>query len=118
MARTPKVKELKNARLLKEYASWIYCTQCDATVAYLCYVTYDHFDFSFTCNCGSQGHVHICFDEIEAQKDDERLIKIKNRLCCPHDETPLLTIVDKNIKECNGKIACVHCSKSFSLQNE
>ena len=33
MARTPEIKELQNARLLKEYASWIYCTGCNQTVA-------------------------------------------------------------------------------------
>jgi len=47
MGRVVKTKKLENARLLKEYASWIYCTSCEKTVAYLCYVTYGQgFTFS------------------------------------------------------------------------
>ena len=48
MARSPKIKEIVNSRLLKDYASWIYCTSCNKTVAYLCYVTYDLFSFEYT----------------------------------------------------------------------
>ena len=113
MARTPKLKELENSRLLKEYASWIYCTNCNSTVAYLCYVTYDSFDFQFSCNCGSRGKVNIAFEHCESIKSTEQLKTIKNRLCCPKDDSPLLTIVEKNIKSYNFNIVCNSCNQSF-----
>lgn len=121
MSRTPIYKELQNARLLKEYASWVYCTNCEKTVAYLCYVTYNNIDFSFTCICGSKGNVKIDFNSDKKDKDKKELILLKNRLCCPNDNSPLLTIVNKNIQNCNGTISCVECNKEFELratQNE
>ena len=81
LARKPKQKELQNSRLLKEYASWAYCTACNKTVAYLCYVTYDLFDFEYTCNCGNHGKVYIEFDRSKSVQSDQALIVIKNRLC-------------------------------------
>lgn len=115
MARKPSKKVLDNARLLKEYASWIYCTHCNKTVAYLCYVTYDNFNFKFECNCGSKGSVEISFDEIVSEKSTLPLVSVKNRLCCPNDESALLTIVEKNIKSCDCSIACVCCKNEFSV---
>ena len=113
MARTPEYKELKNSRLLKEYASWIYCANCDKTVAYLCYVTYDLFDFEYTCNCGSCGKVFIEFEHNQPKMSNEQLSIIKNRMCCPNDNSPLLTIVDKNIKDYNFCIICNKCDTKF-----
>lgn len=118
MSRIPINKELQNARLLKDYASWIYCTNCNKTVAYLCYVTYNNFDFSFTCNCGSKGSVKIDFNTDTKEKDSQEFILSKNRLCCPNDHSPLLTIIDKNIEEWSGTISCVECNKKFQLQNK
>lgn len=114
MARKPLVKEVVNARLLKEYASWIYCTGCEKTVAYLCYVTYDSFDFHFDCNCGNHGSVHIEFGEVEdAAASDESLVPVKNRLCCPDDKSALLSLVDKNLKSCNYEITCKACATKY-----
>ena len=118
MARTPKYKELKNSKLLKDYASWIYCTNCNKTIAYLCYVTYDLFNFEYTCNCGGTGHVCIEFEHGEAGKSTEPLKTIKNRLCCPKDNAPLLTIVEKNIKSYKFKILCNACHQEFEGQSE
>lgn len=90
MARIVKIKELVNARLLKEYASWIYCESCGKTVSYLCYVTYDDFDFNFNCACGMKGHVKISFGELETTKLSEKPLElIKNRLCCPEESQHL-----------------------------
>jgi hypothetical protein len=113
MARKPIIKELENTRLLKEYASWIYCTGCNKTVAYLCYVTYDLFDFEFTCNCGSCGKVHIEFAHKEPEKSAEKLKEIKNRLCCPNDASPLLTLVEKNLAAYQFEILCNSCGQVF-----
>lgn len=115
MARKPSCKELKNTRLLKEYASWIYCESCNKTVAYLCYVTYDSFDFTYTCGCGGSGYVHIEFErENDVSKSTEPLIDIKNRLCCPEDKSPLVTFVEKNLKTCNCSVVCKECGVEYT----
>ena len=116
MARKPKQKSLENSRLLKEYASWIYCTECNKTVAYLCYVTYYLFDFEYTCNCGNHGKVHIEFEHNNPARSNQPLTIIKNRLCCPNDQSPLFTIIDKNIKDYRFKIICNTCDTEFKNQ--
>ena len=116
MARKPLHKALENARLLKEYASWIYCTGCDKTVAYLCYVTYDQFDFTFTCACGSHGRVAITLADRQPAQSGEALQVIKNRLCCPRDAAPLLSLVDKNLTAYRLRIACSACNTVYAQQ--
>ena len=116
MARKPAQKRLENSRLLKEYASWIYCTACNKTVAYLCYVTYDLFEFEYTCTCGSHGSVHIQFEHETPAKDNRPLRAIKNRLCCPQDNSPLFTIVEKNIKHAQFRIVCNICNTEYINQ--
>ncbi len=114
MGRQIKIKKLENARLLKEYASWIYCTSCEKTIVYLCYVTYDKFDFMFTCNCGCTGSVYIDFGNLEKTYiSSEGLEIIKNRICCPDDKSALLTFVEKNLKSYNCKISCLKCGKEY-----
>ncbi len=115
MGRIVKTKSLENAKLLKEYASWIYCTSCEKTVAYLCYITYDKFDFEFTCNCGCRGHVYIDFgDLISSQASSKGLECIKNRMCCPNDKSALVTFVEKNLQSYNCKISCLKCAQEYS----
>ena len=116
MARKPKQKKLKNSRLLKEYASWIYCDECNKTVAYLCYVTYDWFDFEYTCSCGNHGNVFIEFEHEIPTKSKQSLHLVKNRLCCPKDNSPLLTIVEKNIKEARYRIVCNTCNTEYASE--
>ena len=113
MARKPIKKELSNSRLLKDYASWIYCAECNKTVAYLCYVTYDLFEFEYTCNCGSCGSVFIEFDHDEPMKSDSELHLVKSRMCCPQDESPLFTLVEKNIKNVQIRIVCNGCKTEY-----
>ena len=115
MTRMPMIKETENSRLLKAYASWIYCTQCEKTVAYLCYVTYDTFDFDYDCMCGGHGHVHIAFEHEPIERCDEPLVTIKNRLCCPIDESPLVTVVEKNLRAYRLGISCHACHHDYAL---
>ena len=117
MARIVQTKKLENARLLKEYASWIYCTGCNKTIAYLCYVTYDVFDFRFTCGCGCKGSVYIDFErETPAVRTDDRLTMQKNRLCCPADDSPIVTFVDKNLKQYSYDVVCAKCGREYGEQ--
>ena len=113
MARRPIQKELTGSRLLKEYASWIYCTGCGKTVAYLCYVTYDLFELEYTCNCGNHGRVFIQFAHDPPGKSGSRLTTVKNRLCCPADGAPLLTVVSKNVESARFRIVCNACNTEY-----
>ena len=107
-------KQLVNARLLKNYGSWMYCNSCNSTVGYLCYSTYDFFKFSFTCNCGEHGSFELGEDK-NADKpiDPEVLVIKKGRLCCPHDQAPLFSIVEKNLEDYDYKVSCKECTNSF-----
>ena len=114
MSRKPVKKEIVNSRLLKEYASWIYCDCCNKTVAYLCYVTYDFFDFEYMCSCQSSGHVYIEFENnTEPEKSGEALVEIKNRLCCCKDNSPLVSVVAKNLREYRLSVVCNKCNTRF-----
>ena len=113
MARKTKQKELENSRLLKEYASWIYCDACNRTVAYLCYVTYDLFDFEYTCDCGSHGSVFIEFEHDAPAQSKHSLRIVNNRLCCPKDNSPLFTVIEKNIIEDRYRIICNTCNTEY-----
>jgi len=117
MSRTPKQKILENSKLLKKYASWIYCTHCNKTVAYLCYVTYDLFNLNYTCNCGSCGKVYIEFEHTPLEKNNSPLKLSKNRMCCPKDDSPLVTIVDKNIQNYEFNITCNSCNLTYTSKN-
>ena len=118
MARKPKFKELANSRLLKDYASWIYCTECNKAVAYLCYVTYDLFDFKYNCTCGNVGSVRIEFEHDKSISIRDHLIVVKNRLCCPQDNSPLISIVDKNLESYNFDIICNTCNNGYSFRKK
>ena len=113
MARKAKQIKLENSKLLKEYASWIYCDACNKTVAYLCYVTYDLFDFEYTCKCGNHGCVFIEFEHDTPAKSKQPLQLVKNRLCCPQDNSPLFTVVEKNIDEARFRIVCNTCNTEY-----
>lgn len=67
MAKEKPAVEVKDAHFLKGHASWLYCDKCNKTVAYLCYVTYRYFHFSFVCLCGNHGWAKNQYGEIELQ---------------------------------------------------
>ncbi len=114
MSRIPKTKELANTRLASGYGGWIYCESCNKTIGYLCYVTYDSFKLSYKCKCGGCGGMHIEFeDDSSASAGANKLITIKNRLCCPSDQSPLFTILYKNLKSYQYKVLCKACNTIF-----
>jgi hypothetical protein len=107
--------DLENARLLKRNGSWMYCTSCNKTVGYLCYTTYLDFSFAFTCNCGMQGKIHLWYgNKAKAGAVTADLTMVKNRLCCPNDNSPLFTIVDKNVSAVKYSVVCKKCNTLFS----
>lgn len=115
MARTPQTKLLENTRLASTYGGWIYCEGCGNNIGYLCYVTYDHFQFNYKCKCGACGKMQIDFEEKQHTEVSEHTpIIIKNRLCCPNDQSPLLTILKKNLDFYSYKIQCVKCNTIYA----
>lgn len=113
MARSPIKKQLNGVTLLKEYASWVYCTGCKKTIAYLCYITYDKCHLDFECSCGSKGNLYISFTNADYAPNKHPLTIVKNRLCCPTDQSPLITFVEKNLMHYNCHIACSSCKNEF-----
>ena len=61
MAREPVVRFPEIPRLANTYGGWIYCGECDGSIGYLCYVTYDEVRFGYTCACGGHGSMRIDF---------------------------------------------------------
>lgn len=117
MARVIKNKELENTRLATNYGGWMYCTNCNKNIGYLCYVTYDSLKLNYECNCGGKGKAIIDFiDTKEGNDCDKKLITIKNRFCCPNDESPLITIIDKQIKKYDLEITCKDCNLIYRLK--
>ncbi|MDE5983849.1 MAG: hypothetical protein K2H13_01165 [Eubacterium sp.] len=114
MARVLKNKELVNTRLAANYGGWMYCTECGENIGYLCYQTYDSLDFNYECKCGSCGSAVIDFDDSKSGTECEKeLITIKNRLCCPDDNEPLITLLDKKLAHYDLKITCKSCGNSY-----
>ncbi len=114
MARTLKNKELINTRLATNYGGWMYCNKCNENIGYLCYATYDKLELNYKCNCGSEGSALLYFEDSKPGQDSENeLIIIKNRLCCPKDNEPLITILDKKVGNYDLKITCKSCSNTY-----
>ena len=119
MSRIIKNKELVNTKLATNYGGWIYCDNCNKNIGYLCYVTYDRVNFTYECNCGSSGKAFLDFeDSKEGYRCNQEFIKIKNRLCCSFDESPLITVLDKNLKNYKLEINCKSCNKIYTMEKK
>ena len=115
MARLLKNKELTNTRLATNYGGWIYCDQCSENIGYLCYSTYDRLELEYRCNCGSIGKALLDFEDSKiGQESNDKLITIKNRFCCPKDNEPLITILDKKVTDYKIKITCKSCENIYT----
>ena len=116
MSRKATKRILNNTRLATDHGSWMYCVSCNKTIAYLCYITYNSFKFDYSCKCGEKGSALIQFDSIlETKPSLQSLIKIKNRLCCPKDNSPLVTLIDKNLESYNCEIVCQVCNELYRI---
>ncbi len=114
MARVIKNKELTNTRLATNYGGWMYCDKCNENIGYLCYSTYDRIVLKYKCNCGSEGSVFLDFiDSKTGQEDSTPMNIIKTRFCCPKDNEPLITILDKKVASYEMKITCKSCESIY-----
>lgn len=112
------IVKAENAHFLKGHASWLYCDNCNKTVAYLCYVTYRYFRFSFTCSCGSRGRVENKYGNIDLQRlSAGKLTRnaANKRYCCPQDEAALFSTVPKNLKSYSAEIVCKECNTKYEI---
>ena len=107
MSRVLKRKELENTRLATNYGGWMYCDKCNENIGYLCYSTYDKLELKYQCKCGSKGSALLDFeDSIIGSKCNEELVLKKNRLCCPKDSEPLITILEGKVVRYEMNITC------------
>jgi hypothetical protein len=114
VSRIPRIKELTNTRLTSGYGGWIYCEGCSKTIGYLCYVTYESFKLEYNCKCGSCGSIYLSFsDENSSINSQDHLIKIKNRLCCPVEQSPLVSIIANNLDYFKYEVVCKACNSKF-----
>lgn len=114
MARAVKTKELVNTRLTANYGGWMYCDKCGENIGYLCYATYDRLELKYKCNCASIGSAVLDFDDSKTGQDcSDELIIIKNRFCCPKDNEPLITILDKKVESYELKITFKSCESIY-----
>lgn len=114
MSRTLRIKKLTNTRLLKEYGSWFYCEGCNESIGYLCYVTYDSFQLDYQCKCGGCGSIYLSFiDEKSTRVNNDELIIVKNRFCCPNDQSPLLTLLMKKLDYYKFEVVCKTCNTKY-----
>ena len=86
---------------------------------WLCYSTYDRLELKYKCNCGSQGSALLDFEDSKiGQNCNDELIIIKNRFCCPKDQEPLITILDKKVASYEMKITCKSCSQIYKKEKK
>lgn len=117
MARILKNKELVSTRLATNYGGWMYCDKCNENIGYLCYSTYDRLELKYKCYCGNQGSILLDFKESNIGKDcNDELVIIKNRFCCPKDNDPLITILDKKVISYKMKITCKSCGNIYKKE--
>ena len=114
MTRILKTEELKNTRLAANYGGWMYCDKCNENIGYLCYSTYDRLKLNYQCTCGSRGSLLLEFEDSKAGEIcNNELITIKNRFCCPKDNEPLITILDKKVLSYDMQITCKNCESIY-----
>lgn len=119
MARVVKNKQLVNTRLAANYGGWMYCDKCNENIGYLCYSTYDELTLQYQCHCGSKGLAKLNFiDSNIVDNCNDELIIIKNRLCCPNDNEPLITILENKVSNYELSITCKSCNKSYRKKME
>ena len=113
MARVVKNKNLKNTRLATNYGGWMYCDKCNENIKFQLFLNY-RLELEYKCNCGSSGSVLLDFDDSHLGDNcSDELVIIKNRLCCPKDNEPLITIYDKKLSQYEMKITCKSCRSIY-----
>ena len=62
----------------------------------------------------TNGKIFIDFEDSKIGKEsNDELVTIKNRLCCPKENDPLITILDKKVESYEMKITCKSCQNIY-----
>ena len=116
MEKTKPSVKADSAHFLKGHASWLYCSHCHKTVAYLCYVTYSYFHFSFSCACGSSGAIENSYGDVDLQSlpvGEPVRNPANKRYCCAHDNSALFSPVPKNLRAYKAEVVCKSCTTRY-----
>jgi uncharacterized protein YbaR (Trm112 family) len=70
------------------------------------------------CKCGNHGGIAIDFEPESRHESKKPLITIKNRLCCPLDESPLMTVFTKNLDAFKFEVVCKACNARYGAESE
>ena len=57
-------------------------------------------------------------DSADGSQTEEEMVTIKNRLCCPKDSEPLITILDKKLSAYDLEITCKACGSTYKKNKE
>lgn len=49
---------------------------------------------------------------------NDELVVVKNRLCCPKDSEPLITILEKKVASYEMKITCKSCETIYQKEKK
>ena len=109
-----------NCRLLKSYGSWLYCSHCNKTVAYLCYTGYKQIILAFECSCGAHGKILLKESGAEPATTPSagELELMKNRYSCPKDGTAFFSVVGERAKSVSYQVQCADCGLSYQGEIE
>ena len=121
MSKEKPIVKTQNAHFLKGHASWLYCDNCNKTVAYLCYVTYRYFRFSFICSCGGHGWVENSFGAIDLESlsaNTPARSPANKRYCCASDGSSLFSPVPKNLQSYKARIVCAQCNTKYEVSED
>lgn len=72
----------------------------------------------YECNCGFKGALFIDFEDSKpGEVCEQDLVVIRNRFCCPADESPFLTMLSKNVKNFEFEATCNACGKIYKKKS-
>lgn len=55
-------------------------------------------------------------DSREGTPCGDKLIVVKNRRCCPKDQSPLITVLSKKLKRYSLSITCKECGNIYKAE--
>ncbi len=58
--------------------------------------------------------MHLAFRDVSSAAPTTRpLITIKNRLCCPNDQSPLFSVLEKKLNSYQYEVVCNNCGTKY-----
>lgn len=118
-------RRTEGCRLLKRTGSWLYCTACGRTVAYVCYTGYAAIALTFRCSCGGSGELALTAESAAAVTgptsgtvQHRALVLADGRYRCPDDRTPIFSTVASRFVAGHYSVVCASCRHAYSATVE